>query len=235
MAQIAIRNFKRSVKHWKNYVLSMKTNKAYKSESKNNITELNKISNNCTILENDVCIAFVEIPNVSDECRSQFALMLKEMQAIKNYLTVGGINTCKNIFEPRWGTKSCFDAFVDNYEAIDFETKEDVYQELLSLRLMFQNIINESKAKDSLIEDLQNQLQISKKTVSRLETILDQVLGTEDEPKQQQNKETEECAICLEDMAQNYIKTECNHTFHIQCLNDWQMIDKTCPTCRGDL
>lgn len=42
-----------------------------------------------------------------------------------------------------------------------------------------------------------------------------------------------ECSICLKNIyCNNLIKTECNHIFHIDCLNIWINEKETCPMCR---
>lgn len=46
----------------------------------------------------------------------------------------------------------------------------------------------------------------------------------------------EECPICLLDYEESslkkleYIKLNCNHIFHIKCINN--IYDKSCPICR---
>ena len=32
-----------------------------------------------------------------------------------------------------------------------------------------------------------------------------------------------------------YMKTPCNHIFHKECLEKWILLNKKCPSCRGDL
>ena len=47
-----------------------------------------------------------------------------------------------------------------------------------------------------------------------------------------------DCSICLEtfDGKQDIVKTfECNHHFHLNCLNQWVKKSPTCPNCRKDL
>jgi len=46
----------------------------------------------------------------------------------------------------------------------------------------------------------------------------------------------EECSICM-DSSNNYnwIKTDCNHYFHIECIHKWKQINNTCPNCRSNL
>jgi hypothetical protein len=44
------------------------------------------------------------------------------------------------------------------------------------------------------------------------------------------------CSICLEDILQDKITTfECNHKFHLSCLNQWVAKSHTCPQCRAKL
>jgi len=41
-----------------------------------------------------------------------------------------------------------------------------------------------------------------------------------------------ECCICMEKNAQEWIRTQCNHSFHRECLNNWTNTNNTCPICR---
>jgi hypothetical protein len=45
-----------------------------------------------------------------------------------------------------------------------------------------------------------------------------------------------ECAICLEPfIIDEEVKTlKCEHTFHIECIEEWFERDKTCPICRDE-
>jgi hypothetical protein len=50
------------------------------------------------------------------------------------------------------------------------------------------------------------------------------------------------CSICLfnysdvEQQAQQVIKTNCNHAFHLKCLSNWVNQNKqTCPICRNSM
>ena len=45
---------------------------------------------------------------------------------------------------------------------------------------------------------------------------------------------TDECAICLETFEEdeNIIQLNCNHIFHLQCIDDWLQIQENCPVCR---
>lgn len=44
------------------------------------------------------------------------------------------------------------------------------------------------------------------------------------------------CSICLEDISQDSVKTfECDHYFHLDCLNQWVSKSATCPICRTKL
>ena len=55
--------------------------------------------------------------------------------------------------------------------------------------------------------------------------------------KQFWDGEEDDCTICLDKMNANYknekVTTyECNHTFHLKCLNSWVIKSQTCPICR---
>lgn len=44
------------------------------------------------------------------------------------------------------------------------------------------------------------------------------------------------CSICLDEINQDCVKTfECNHYFHLSCLNEWVSKSSTCPVCRTKL
>jgi len=45
-----------------------------------------------------------------------------------------------------------------------------------------------------------------------------------------------DCSICLESIEENLHKTQCNHNFHKDCINQWlDMGNNTCPNCRGNI
>jgi hypothetical protein len=48
-----------------------------------------------------------------------------------------------------------------------------------------------------------------------------------------------ECSICLEDGDEsennNFIKTDCGHYFHKECLEEWTTNNETCPACRANI
>lgn len=40
------------------------------------------------------------------------------------------------------------------------------------------------------------------------------------------------CAICMDELNNdNYVKLQCNHEFHKQCIDSWFRIKLTCPNC----
>ena len=44
------------------------------------------------------------------------------------------------------------------------------------------------------------------------------------------------CSICLDEISQDSVRTfECNHYFHLSCLNEWVRKSATCPVCRTKL
>ena len=45
------------------------------------------------------------------------------------------------------------------------------------------------------------------------------------------------CSVCMSTFESNDIVklTNCNHMFHVDCLNDWIENNHSCPICRGDL
>ncbi|KAL0908849.1 hypothetical protein M5K25_023360 [Dendrobium thyrsiflorum] len=45
-----------------------------------------------------------------------------------------------------------------------------------------------------------------------------------------------ECAICLADLADGELGRllpQCNHGFHQSCIDEWFLVNSTCPTCRS--
>ena len=58
------------------------------------------------------------------------------------------------------------------------------------------------------------------------------------------NRETDccgntECSICLDALKKDGEETvttyECNHDFHVNCLNSWVQKSPSCPLCRHSL
>jgi hypothetical protein len=43
-----------------------------------------------------------------------------------------------------------------------------------------------------------------------------------------------ECSICLEEIDEEdiYQLEECKHTFHVECIREWEKHKNTCPLCR---
>ena len=46
-------------------------------------------------------------------------------------------------------------------------------------------------------------------------------------------KEQDECSICMEMIGSVYQRLKCDHKFHIHCLDEWSNENKTCPICRA--
>jgi len=45
-----------------------------------------------------------------------------------------------------------------------------------------------------------------------------------------------DCSICMEEVKEDGIKTECNHHYHKDCINSWFNIGRnTCPNCRANI
>ncbi len=40
------------------------------------------------------------------------------------------------------------------------------------------------------------------------------------------------CSICLENITKGKKKIECNHEFHLKCIDEWLIKSNTCPLCR---
>eukprot|EP00834_Sanchytrium_tribonematis_P004977 NODE_274_length_10990_cov_0.767606.p8 type:complete len:168 gc:universal NODE_274_length_10990_cov_0.767606:9415-9918(+) len=50
------------------------------------------------------------------------------------------------------------------------------------------------------------------------------------------NLEMQECSICLEMTHGNdSARTNCNHCFHFNCLNEWLLKTRACPICRKEI
>ena len=51
------------------------------------------------------------------------------------------------------------------------------------------------------------------------------------------SNESNNCSICLEDFKINdeYIKLNCNHIFHYDCINKWFKHSNLCPICRSKI
>ena len=48
-------------------------------------------------------------------------------------------------------------------------------------------------------------------------------------------KETEKCCICLKQFVANEtVKVDCGHKFHVQCLTPWLQLHNSCPLCRTE-
>jgi len=49
--------------------------------------------------------------------------------------------------------------------------------------------------------------------------------------------ERNNCSICYESLHNGdpTVKTRCNHSFHLDCLDNWRMNKNTCPICRAIL
>lgn len=46
------------------------------------------------------------------------------------------------------------------------------------------------------------------------------------------------CAICVENILQNteiIRKLECNHVYHINCIDNWLVFKMQCPLCKHDI
>jgi hypothetical protein len=66
----------------------------------------------------------------------------------------------------------------------------------------------------------------------------DEIALFDSRKKKKKNKKNKidviECPICLIDLEEyETIKLECNHVFHISCIEEWCNKDKSCPYCRN--
>jgi len=48
-------------------------------------------------------------------------------------------------------------------------------------------------------------------------------------------KEIYDCCICMDDIKNDNFKTECDHVFHKECLDEWLKNSSTCPICRSQV
>ena len=53
----------------------------------------------------------------------------------------------------------------------------------------------------------------------------------------QSNENVSQCSICLENININdsCVNLECNHKFHLRCIEQWCQSHNTCPVCRFQL
>merc|ERR1712098_299259 len=42
----------------------------------------------------------------------------------------------------------------------------------------------------------------------------------------------ENCCICLQELQENVLKTNCKHKFHKECLSKWLDVSRVCPLCK---
>lgn len=51
-----------------------------------------------------------------------------------------------------------------------------------------------------------------------------------------EDDEDDICVICLQPIIYKYLvyKTNCGHTFHKNCLNEWLCENRSCPICRNE-
>ena len=54
--------------------------------------------------------------------------------------------------------------------------------------------------------------------------------------KKSENVDDIFCVICMEKNASthNFIKLNCGHKFHMDCLQKWMLINPVCPICREE-
>ena len=55
--------------------------------------------------------------------------------------------------------------------------------------------------------------------------------------RHEEGNNVDECSICLQNNNKNESITtyECNHNFHLNCLNEWVKNNPNCPNCRKQL
>jgi len=46
----------------------------------------------------------------------------------------------------------------------------------------------------------------------------------------------EDCGICLDPLGKKYVKLECKHSFHLECIDTWfrENNTATCPYCKKE-
>jgi hypothetical protein len=47
----------------------------------------------------------------------------------------------------------------------------------------------------------------------------------------QEEKEKEECIICLDEVEKEWRELECHHRYHKQCIENWIKVKARCPLC----
>ena len=56
-----------------------------------------------------------------------------------------------------------------------------------------------------------------------------------DNDNENDNEEKLDCCICMDDIKNDNFKTECDHVFHKECLDEWLKNSSTCPICRSQV
>lgn len=114
-----------------------------------------------------------------------------------------------------------------------YENKEvDTIKIFLCKRIVYLYQNNQIEFDDNLITFLKDEITLVDSTNTNTNT------KTKKKKKSKKKKKTEinECPICLLDLEEyETIKLDCNHIFHITCIEEWYNKDKSCPYCRSAL
>lgn len=123
-----------------------------------------------------------------------------------------------------------YDVNEDIFNYIDM----DANQRLYNFAMMLQNILPYD---DTIVEDILNEMMDNENAIEIVTkpTINHQSKKIWNDVSNFDINYESKCSICLSTNDVGIIETECNHTFHKNCLEKWLEHKKTCPICRKNI
>jgi hypothetical protein len=97
---------------------------------------------------------------------------------------------------------------------------------------------NDTSISPQLIETLiQNALQQNMEESSGLTPTMLRNLRENAQIVETTNENLNQCSVCLENInvGESCVTLECNHKFHVQCIERWCERHNTCPVCRHQI